>query len=119
MAGCASIGDLSDGCHAGNLQYSSPHVFGGTRSNLRIISGNGSSFSPLFAPCSIVDFPLSIVMDVVLLPVTVTTHLVRYGFGPELARYMCPKCQQVYYFGRVYDLSLLCPSDQTPLQPTN
>jgi len=77
LVGCSSIGDMVTG-NGGD--HDGPRVFGGTQWNVETIDGkhmntHGGVVEKIYGVC---DFPFSLAMDVVFLPVTVVVAIVRW-----------------------------------------
>jgi uncharacterized protein YceK len=78
LVGCSSIGDMATGNGGDHLGQ---RVFGGTRWNAGLLEGehvitHGGVVEKIYG---VFDFPLSLAMDVVFLPVTVTFAIARWG----------------------------------------
>jgi len=68
-AGCGSINDISKG-------EDGQRIYGGVRQDAKMVSGSNSSTA---AVLGFLDFPFSLALDTVFLPVTVIFAIARSG----------------------------------------
>lgn len=87
--GCFSLVDLTTSHNVlGSPESRGPHIYGGTRINMAMF---GEEACKVPAWCltlvTILDFPLSFVLDTLLLPISIPTELLRPDpeSNPELS----------------------------------
>lgn len=79
LLGCGTLFDLFNAPEAQlRLGSDGPHLFGGTRFDWDMVSDSGVWFRDV-AFCFALDMPLSLALDMLLLPLTIFRELARLG----------------------------------------